>query len=218
LTVGESFLQKTRVYRCWRPIGKHAQAMNEGRIVRVYGSRNEGTSLGLSTVYGIVKQCRGSIRVDSEPGRGTTFHILFPRSQTTATEVQAREPERDLSGSETILLAEDDEGVRWFVHRALEKHGYRVLDASDGLQALKVAAEYRGPIHLLLSDVVMPEHGGVELAQRLAETYPNIAVLWISGLSDQLLDLKAPRVSFVYKPFSARTILRELRKLLDVPA
>jgi two-component system, cell cycle sensor histidine kinase and response regulator CckA len=178
--------------------------------------KGKGTGLGLSTVYGIVKQCRGWIAVDSEPGCGTTFRILFPRSQATAAQVQTNEPERDLSGSETILLAEDDEGVRRFVRQALEKHGYRVLDASTGQQALTVAAHYSGTIHLLLSDIVMPELGGIQLAQHLGEVRPGIAVLWMSGLSEQLLDLSAPRVSFVHKPFSARTILRELRKLLDV--
>ncbi|HLI84488.1 MAG TPA: hypothetical protein VKV17_11250 [Bryobacteraceae bacterium] len=104
--------------------------------------------------------------------------------------MQAGEPERNLSGNETILVAEDDDGVRRFVRQVL------------------------GPIHLLFSDVVMPEMGGIELARRLAEARPSIAVLWVAGLIEHLLDLTAPRVAFAHKPFSAIGILREIRKLL----
>jgi two-component system, cell cycle sensor histidine kinase and response regulator CckA len=179
--------------------------------------KGKGTGLGLSMVYGIVKQCRGWIGVDTEPGQGTTFRVFFPRSRASAAQLQAAEPERDLSGSETVLLAEDDEGVRRFVRPTLEKYGYRVIEASNGKQALTLAAEHPGRIHLLLSDVVMPEMGGIELAGLLADARPGIAVLWMSGLTERPIDVSLPRVSFVYKPFSTKAILREIRKLLDVP-
>jgi two-component system, cell cycle sensor histidine kinase and response regulator CckA len=177
--------------------------------------RGKGTGLGLSTVYGIVKQSRGSINVDSTPGLGTTFRILLPLSTTTGEEVQTAAAERNLSGNETILLAEDDAGVRRYVRQILERNGYRVLEVSNGQDAVTLAGQHHGPIHLLLTDVVMPELGGLELAEQFAKLRPAASVLCMSGYSDRLWQGKERAAHFLQKPFGAATMLKEIRSLLD---
>ncbi len=123
----------------------------------------KGTGLGLSTVYGIVTQCGGSITVESEPGHGSTFRMFFPCVESTAIVAQTVPELRNFSGHETILMAEDEAGLRKYVRRILEHKGYIVVEASNGNQALEAAQAHRGPIHLLLTDLVMPEMGGVDL-------------------------------------------------------
>ena len=150
---------------------------------------NKGTGLGLSTVYGIIKQSGGSIAtVFSEPGQGCTFRIYFPvvvdrRALSTVPKGDVLEA----SGSETVLVTEDDAHVRAMVRRCLVSRGYLVLEASHGQEALEVAAAHDGPIHLLLTDVVMPTLSGSELAERLLAERPAMRVLFMSGHSDEAI-------------------------------
>jgi len=146
----------------------------------------KGTGLGLSTVHGIVNQSGGTIWVYSEPGKGTTFKIYLPR---TADDVEglggggATTP--PASGSETILLVEDEQGVRDLVRDVLQARGYTILEARHGIEALAVARRHRGPIDLLLTDVVMPRMGGPELAECLAARQPGLKVLYMSGYTER---------------------------------
>jgi PAS domain S-box-containing protein len=175
----------------------------------------KGTGLGLSTVYGIVKQCGGSISVYSEPGQGTSFKILLPALEVEEEET-ARTPasQRIVTGTETILLAEDDEAVRGFVSGLLSHHGYQVVETSDPNAALEAARQQPSPIHLLLTDVVMPYMSGMELAARFRELHPGVPVLLMSGYSAKLRTrpLDAPSIE---KPFSPAALLSRVRDLLD---
>jgi PAS domain S-box-containing protein len=181
-----------------------------------------GTGLGLSTVYGIVSQSGGNIRVASGPGLGTTFRIYLPKVQEEEVEAtKARASRRRLRhGSETILLVEDEEAVRILVKKTLELHGYTVLDAGNGTEALKLSQTCEGPIHLALTDVIMPEMGGQELATRLSATRPELKVLYMSGYADQTIqqEILGPNVAFLEKPATEETLIRQVRELLDRPA
>jgi PAS domain S-box-containing protein len=177
--------------------------------------RGKGTGLGLSTVYGIVQQSKASITVLSEPDQGATFRVLFPAApaaKTSAPELPAPPP---TSGTETILLAEDEAGVRGYVRHILERNGYRVAEASNGLEAMDVIHSFPGPIDLLLTDVVMPECGGVELAEHFAGVYPGVPVLYMSGYNDRLWMEGDQPVNFIQKPFSSPALLARIRELLD---
>jgi PAS domain S-box-containing protein len=177
--------------------------------------RGKGTGLGLSTVYGIVQQSHASISVHSEPGQGATFRVLFPAAQagkSSVPEVVAPPPS---SGTETILLTEDEAGVRGYVRHILERHGYRVAEASNGLEAMDVIHSFPGPIDLLLTDVVMPECGGVELAEHFAGVYPGVPVLYMSGYNDRLWMKGEETVNFIQKPFASPALLARIRELLD---
>ena len=174
-----------------------------------------GTGLGLSIVYGIVEQSGGSIRVDSAPGRGSSFHIALPRveeapplPETTATAAAPR-------GSETILVAEDDEDVRDFVQFVLTRAGYRVLVAEDGVRALEVAEAASHAIDLLLSDLVMPRLNGHELATSLGALRPAMALLHMSGYPGIRRSQPAQATPFLQKPFSPEELLRAVRDALD---
>jgi hypothetical protein len=134
----------------------------------------KGTGLGLSTVYGIVTQCAGTISVYSEPGHGSTFRILFPAVEAGAIVPKTAPVQRNCSGHETILMAEDEAGLRKYVRRILERKGYKVVEASNGHQALEVARQYDGPIHLLLTDIVMPEMGGIDLVGEFSSLRPHV--------------------------------------------
>lgn len=175
----------------------------------------KGTGLGLSTVYGIVQQCGGSISVYSEPGQGTSFKILLPALEASE-DVVARAPSthRLATGTETILLAEDDEAVRNFVSGVLRQHGYQVVETSDPAAALLAARERTEPVHLLLTDVVMPYMSGMELAAQFKELHPGVPVLLMSGYSARLRTqpLDAPSIE---KPFSPAVLLSRVRDLLD---
>ncbi len=182
--------------------------------------KGKGTGLGLSMVYGIVKQSNGNIWVYSEPGRGTTFRIYFPRTEEEADTLRERE-EADFfpRGSETILLVEDDELVRDLANRLLEQQGYRVLKAANGQEALLVAKEHVGEtIHLLLADIVMPQMGGKELADWLKISRPNVKVLFTSGYADNAIvhhGVLNPGTHFLQKPFSLKTLSNKVREVLD---
>jgi two-component system, cell cycle sensor histidine kinase and response regulator CckA len=177
--------------------------------------KGKGTGLGLSTVYGIVKQSRGWISVDSELELGTTFRILWPLSKASRRQVPKVAADHHLAGDETILLAEDEAGVRRFMRQVLERYGYHVLEAGNGQEALRLANGHQGPIHLLLTDVIMPELGGLELAEQFAKVRPGIPLLCMSGYSDRLWRRSDLSVHFLQKPFAAGTFLKEIRKLLD---
>jgi PAS domain S-box-containing protein len=177
--------------------------------------RGKGTGLGLSTVYGIVQQSRGSISVQSEPGLGSTFRLLFPAVESGRPEFAVVAAEAPSFGDETILLTEDEAGVRGYVRHILERHGYRVAEASNGLEASDVLHRYSGPIHLLLTDVVMPEIGGVELAAQFATIYPGVPILYMSGYNDRLWMQSETAVNFIQKPFASSELLERIRELLD---
>jgi signal transduction histidine kinase len=171
----------------------------------------EGTGLGLSTVYGVVEQHGGHISVDSVPGEGTTFRIHLPR--VAEPEPQAAAPSGPpRAGSETILLAEDDPAVRALACDMLREHGYTVLTAADGEDALRVAERYTGPIHLLLTDVMMPRKNGMELARAFVAVRPQARVLYMTGYAE------IPDVSdtlFVHKPFTVFVLMEAVRRALE---
>jgi len=185
----------------------------------------KGTGLGLAIVYGVVKQTGGWITANSEIGKGTTFDLYFPQAQAedSAEEPVSRKKTRTspafaARGTETILLVEDQDGIRDVVREFLQNNGYTVLHAVDGNEALRIADEYKDPINLLLTDVVMPNVGGRELARQLAEQRPQIKVLLMSGYPDhatwssELIHDTAP---VLQKPFPLETLARNIRSLLD---
>jgi len=181
--------------------------------------KGKGTGLGLSTVYGIVKQSGGSITVESAPGRGTTFRIYFPRVEQEIPgltgAVDAIGPER---GRETVLLVEDEPAVRGLVHETLRLHGYTVLEARHGIEALLTSAKYGGPIHLLLTDVVMPQMSGPEVAEKILSIRPEIKVLYMSGYPDHPVFDRggvSRETGFLPKPFSPHLLVQKVREVLS---
>jgi PAS domain S-box-containing protein len=182
--------------------------------------RGRGTGLGLATCYGIIKQHGGSIVLYSEIGFGSTFKIYLPRVAAPTTPASRQEdPAAAPNGSETILLAEDEPAVRTLASRVLRERGYTVIEAADGVEALRVAQERNGTaIDLLLTDMVMPKMGGGMLATRIQELYPGIRVLFISGYTDNALIQQGQLASgteFMHKPFSPADLARKVRELLD---
>ena len=180
--------------------------------------KGKGTGLGLSTVYGIVKQSGGYVWAYSEAGRGTTFKIYLPRVDAPAEPQAPQRQAATLRGTETILLAEDDEMLRPLAKGLLEKLGYTVLETEHAAQALAVAGAHAGPIHLLLSDVVMPGGSGRDLARRLAESRPDTKVLYISAYTDDAIvhhGMLEPGLAFLQKPFTPDALARKVREVLD---
>jgi len=185
--------------------------------------KGKGTGLGLSTVYGIVKQSGGYIWVYSEIGHGTTFKIYLPCVEGTAETTETRAtlaaapPQQ---GSETILIVEDDAKVRTLVHKMLEKNKYTVIEASNGSEALALCEQFKGPIHLVLTDVVMPQMSGAQLVSRLTAVRPEIKVLYMSGYTDDAIvhhGVLEPGIAFIGKPFNAESLARKVREVLDAP-
>jgi len=179
----------------------------------------KGTGLGLSMVYGVVKQSDGAIAVDSEPARGTTFKIFLPRCDEEAAPAQNEweEPER-LTGSETILLVEDQAAIREVTGDYLMRLGYNVLTAPDGEVALRIAATQQKSVDLLVTDVVMPNMAGPELAARMNQTHPDTRVLFISGYPDHALRFQeglTEDVEIMQKPFSLKSLAARARSILD---
>ncbi len=176
----------------------------------------EGTGMGLATVYGIIKQSKGYVWVDSSPGRGTTFEILLPRSSRTRTEPRPPAIAAVAVGSETVLLVEDEDAVRTLTGSILKEFGYRVLEAASGRQAMEICATEGGRIDLLLTDLVMPEMWGDELAWRLRSAFPRIRVLYLSGYGDRRQKRRSSGDgSFLEKPFTAERLLEKVREVLD---
>jgi len=181
--------------------------------------RDKGTGLGLATVYGVVKQSNGYITVDSEKGKGTSFKIYLPRiEQPIATRTKSIQTPLTVGGSETILLVEDAEPLRILAQLFLKENGYHVLTAADGSEAQQVAAEFTGPIHLLLTDVVMPGINGRVLAERLAPSHPAMKVLYMSGYTDSFIaghGVLDEGTHLLHKPITEEALMRKVRELLD---
>jgi len=178
--------------------------------------KGKGTGLGLATVYGIVKQSDGYISVESAPGQGTTFRIYLPRVETPAAQVPAA-PEKtaSASGSETILLVEDEDSVRRLARTFLENRGYKVIEARDGAHAVEICGDRSQIIHLMVTDVVMPKMSGRELAQRVATVRPEMRVLFVSGYTGDTLTLPGPHAAFLEKPFGPADLIKKVREMLD---
>ena len=177
----------------------------------------QGTGLGLATAYGIVREAGGHMWAESQPGKGSTFHLVLPVSESTEPAAAAPAPAPDATGQETILVAEDDPFVRMVTVRMLRNLGYAVLEAALGGDAVELADHHPGDIHLLLTDVVMPDMSGPEVAKRVAALRPGIAVLFVSGYPDHpALDVNTDDIqrSFLAKPFTAEVLGRRVRQLL----
>jgi two-component system cell cycle sensor histidine kinase/response regulator CckA len=171
--------------------------------------------LGLSIVYGIVRQNGGVVRVSSEPGQGTTVRVYLPKAEPE--EIEAEKPAA-LRGDETVLVVEDEDGVRELVRQILVDHGHAVLTARHGRDALQLADRYERPIDLLVTDVVMPEMGGGELVERLTNRRPDLKVLYISGYTnDEVLrrGVHGAESHFLHKPFTSEGLMRRVRGVLQ---
>ena len=180
---------------------------------------NKGTGLGLAVVYGVVKQSSGYIWVYSEPGKGATFKIYLPRVEEAVEKASpSTSPPEYLKGSETVLLVEDEESLRRLTRSLLEQSGYTVLEASEGAEALQIAHQHQGTIHLLLTDVVMPGTGGRVLAEKIALTYPDTKVLFMSGYTDYAVTAHGvleEGTFLLQKPFTRGALMGKVREVLD---
>jgi CheY-like chemotaxis protein len=181
-------------------------------------SVGKGTGLGLATVFGIIKQAGGDITVESRTGRGTTFVILLPAVAEVASPVAPEVVQLAPRGSETLLVAEDEEGVRKAARGILEKQGYTVLEAGTGADAVQVAGDHPGPVHLLVTDVVMPDLGGRDLADAVRARRPGVKVLYMSGYTDDAVirhGVSQATDAFLQKPFTALGLARKVRDVLE---
>ena len=183
--------------------------------------QGKGTGLGMSTVYGIVKQNNGFIWVSSEPGQGSIFNVCLPRAKG-GVEEEKEEKERisvsEFGGSETVLIVEDDDGLRKHMRTVLKRNGYKVLEAENGKDALRISKEYDGPIELMITDVVMPKMGGKETAERLQPLYPQMKVIYMSGYTDDAIvhhGVLKSGLNFLEKPFSPEGLARKVREVLN---
>jgi len=181
---------------------------------------DKGSGLGLSTVYGIVKQSNGHISVYTEPDHGTTFRIYFPVAQNLNDTLLSGQHKEAVSekGSETILVVEDESGVRELIVDVLMNAGYTVLAAPDGEKAEKLCKKHTGPLHLLVTDMVLPRMSGRDVAQKLAQYRPDAKVLFMSGYTDDVIFHSGaldPDMAFIEKPFSPDVFLRKVREVLD---
>ena len=185
--------------------------------------KGKGTGLGLSMVYGTVEQSGGSIKVLSAPGRGTTIQIWLPRVEEEEQAASLPKPKEPLEvksplGTETVLLAEDDQGVRRIAREFLKMKGYHVLEAGNAAEAIRIAQECTGPIHLLLTDIVMPGLKGEELVERVTSILPGVKVLYMSAYTEDAivnLGILAPGTNFIEKPFGPEDLARKVRKVLE---
>jgi PAS domain S-box-containing protein len=178
-----------------------------------------GSGLGLATVYGIVQQSGGYITVSSTEGRGTTFRIFLPRVEGSPVSAESQPETRvEHTGSETIVLVEDDDGLRALTRRILLKHGYQVLEASRTSDAEVICREHPGKIQMLLTDVIMPGMSGKELSSRLGAIRPEMVVVYMSGYTDSVVmkqGVEEGAINFIQKPFSPATLSKTVREVLD---
>ena len=181
----------------------------------------KGTGLGLATVYGIVSQSNGYIWVYSEPGHGTTFKIYFPATFAAVPVATVARPELTVCGRETILLVEDETGLRELLAHVLRDKGYHVLEAGSGPEAFRAVAGHQGPIHLVLTDVILPEMRGQQVAEEISRRYPDTAIMYMSGYTDNALmhgGSLPEGTKFLQKPFTPDVVLRRIREILDEAA
>jgi CheY-like chemotaxis protein len=194
----------------------------QARVFEPFFSTKEagkGTGLGLSTVFGIVKQSAGAICVNSEPGLGTTFRIYFPRCEAAAVVTQRAKDAPPLGGSETILLVDDADTLRGLTRQLLEGCGYTVLDSGQPSEALSIAEHHPGPLHLMITDVMMPGLCGPGLAEKLVAVRPETRVLYTSGCSADAVfkpGLHALDHAFLEKPFTRDELIRKVREVLEL--
>ena len=180
--------------------------------------QGRGTGLGLTTVFGIVKQSGGGVEVYSDAGKGTSVKVYLPRIDEPAPAEAEAPRKRAVRGSETILLVEDEETVRVLVRDTLRREGYRVLEAANATEARRLCASYKRPIHLLITDVVMPKEGGRELAESLEASRPGLKVLFMSGYTEQAVvnnGLLTGELEFIQKPFTPAALSARVREVLE---
>jgi two-component system cell cycle sensor histidine kinase/response regulator CckA len=199
--------------------GTGMDAETQARIFEPFFTTKElgkGTGLGLATVYGIVKQSAGHVTVFSEPGHGATFRLYLPRVREKAPPLPALGGEPAAGGTETLLLVEDEPALRGLASEFLRSEGYTVLEAGNRREALQICRSHEGPIHALISDVVLPGGGGPDLAKAALETRPDLRVIYMSGYTDRVVgsELMGPNATFLQKPFSLEVLARKLRLLL----
>ncbi|HOC88666.1 MAG TPA: response regulator, partial [bacterium] len=202
----------------------NGDGMNEATQARIFEpfftTKDQGTGLGLPTVFGIVRQNKGHVECYSEVGKGTLFKIFLPLVAEAAVETDLRSVYDTLPrGKETILLVEDEEDVRVLTSRMLQLQGYKVIEAALAGEALIASERSKQPIDLLLTDVVMPQMGGAELAERLRSTNPGLKVLYMSGYASDVLmaheNVDRETVAFIAKPFTLENITKKVRDVLD---
>jgi CheY-like chemotaxis protein len=182
------------------------------------GSEPEARDLGRAIAIGIVRQFGGVVRVSSEAGAGTTVKVYLPRLEETSAEPADNAGQRSLRGEETVLVAEDEDGVRELLRKTLTEYGYTVLTARHGRDALLLAGERTGGIDLLVTDIVMPEMSGRELAETLVDRRPDLKVLYISGYTDDEVlqrGVRGREVGLLRKPFATEELVRRVRTTLD---
>jgi len=177
----------------------------------------KGTGLGLATVYGIVSQSGGYIGVESSVGKGTKFKVFLPRVNQSVRTAGARLSKQAKPAAETVLLVEDEHAVRDLASTVLKANGYRVLEANRGDEAVRICREFRGPIHALVTDVVLPHASGRQLAEDIESIRPGIRVLYMSGYTDDVIShhgVLDPGAAFLQKPFLPDTFVQKVRELL----
>jgi CheY-like chemotaxis protein len=185
-------------------------------------AKGHGTGLGLATVYGIVKQSGGHIVVDSEPGAGAVFKLYFPAATANrqAQPARAPQPSRDVAGTETILVVEDDPRLRALDERILKRYGYTVLVAANAGDAVRILTEHPAPIHIVVTDVIMPGESGRAVGNWVTKHKPGTKVIYMSGYTDDAISrhgVLEPGAQFLQKPFSPEALARKIRESLSLP-